>query len=232
MKVEIFSDVACPWCYIGERRFAAALERFEGADEVEVVFRPFQLDPGAPRTPRPLLESLEAKFGPTAEAKMRQVGMAAGREGIVMNWDAAQSVNTLEAHRLIRLAETEYGPAVQLAVLERLFAAYFVDGGNIADHTLLATIAADAGIDRARAEAYLASEEGRQEVLGEIEIAQRIGVRAVPTFVFNGRHAVEGAQPVEVFAEILGELHRESAAIAADDGDACADGVCAVEPQR
>lgn len=232
MKVEIFSDVACPWCYIGERRFAAALERFEAAGEVEVVFRPFQLDPDAPRSPQPMLETLAAKFGATAEAKMRQVGTAAGREGIVMNWNVAQSVNTLEAHRLLRLAETEYGPAVQLAVLERLFAAYFVDGGNIADHALLATIAVDAGIDRGRAEAYLASDEGCQEVLGEIAIAQRIGVRAVPTFVFNGRHAVEGAQPVEVFAEILDELHRESKAIAVDDGDACADGVCAVEPQR
>jgi len=209
MLVEVYSDVACPWCYIGERRFAKALQRFEGRDDVEVVFRPYQLDPSAPAKSVPLLDALTRKFGPNAAQMMERVTGAAAGEGISMRMDRARSVNTLDAHRLLRLAEREHGPAVQRALVDRLFAAYFTDGGDIGDRAQLVSIAAAAGIDRARAEAYLASGEGLAEVTAEIEEARSLGITAVPTFVFEGKYAVSGAQEPELFLEALREVARD-----------------------
>ena len=208
MLVEVYSDVACPWCYIGERRFTKALQRFEGRDDVEVVFRPYQLDPSAPAKSVPLLDALTRKFGPNAAQMERVTGAAAG-EGISMRMDRARSVNTLDAHRLLRLAEREHGPAVQRALVDRLFAAYFTDGGDVGDRAQLVSIAAAAGIDRARAEAYLASGEGLAEVTAEIEEARSLGITAVPTFVFEGKYAVSGAQEPELFLEALREVARD-----------------------
>src|SRR5215218_5795732 len=109
MKVEIYSDVVCPWCYIGERRFERALAAYPASEPVEVVFRPYQLDPGAPAEARPLRRYLEARFGGSADGMTRQVGAAAAGEGITIDWDRALAVNTLQANRLLRLAEREYG---------------------------------------------------------------------------------------------------------------------------
>jgi len=209
MLVEVYSDVACPWCYIGERRFAKALQRFEGRDDVEVVFRPYQLDPSAPARSVPLLDALTRKFGSNAGQMMERVTGAAAGEGISMRMDRARSVNTLDAHRLLRLAEREHGPAVQRALVDRLFAAYFTDGGDVGDRDQLVSIAAAAGIDRARAEAYLASGEGLAEVTAEIEEARSLGITAVPTFVFEGKYAVSGAQEPELFLEALREVARD-----------------------
>ena len=234
MKVEIYSDVVCPWCYIGERRFARALSAFPRAEEVEVVFRPYQLDAEAPVTPRPLLESLGRKFGSRVQEMLSRVSGAAREEGIEMRWDEALAVNTLTAHRLLRFAEREYGPAVQRSVAERLFDAHFTRGANIADPALLARLAAESGMDEERTCAYLETDEGLREVTAEIAQAQRLGIRAVPTFVFDGRYIVEGGQPAPTFLQALEEvarLGREAAseATAADDGaDACADGTCRV----
>jgi predicted DsbA family dithiol-disulfide isomerase len=205
MLVEVYSDVACPWCYIGERRFAKALARFEARDDVEVVFRPYQLDPSAPRASVPLLGALERKFGPGAAQMMARVTGAAAEEGIEMRMDRARSVNTLDAHRLVRLAEREEGPAVQRALMERLFEAYFTAGGDVGDRALLADLAAASGLDRARVDAYLASDEGLSEVRAEIEEARSLGITAVPTFVFDGRYAVSGAQAPELFLDALRE---------------------------
>ncbi len=233
MKVEIYSDVVCPWCYIGERRFARALSAFPRAGEVEVVFRPYQLDAEAPVTPRPLLESLGRKFGSRVPEMLSRVSGAARDEGIEMRWDEALAVNTLTAHRLLRFAEHEYGPAVQRSVAERLFDAHFTRGANIADPALLAGLAAESGMDEERTCDYLETDEGLREVTAEIAEAQRLGIRAVPTFVFDGRYIVEGGQPAPTFLRALEEVARlgREAAIeaAADDGaDACADGTCRV----
>src|SRR5688572_13965192 len=109
MKVEIWSDVACPWCYIGKRRFEAALASFAGAADVDVVYRPYQLDPGAPAKAYPLMERLAKKFGPQASAMAQRVTDAARSDGIDMRFSNALAANTLAAHRLLRLAEREYG---------------------------------------------------------------------------------------------------------------------------
>jgi predicted DsbA family dithiol-disulfide isomerase len=207
MKVEIYSDIACPWCYIGERRFAAALASFDEPG-VEVVFRPYQLDPGAPATPRPLITALREKFGANVSQMLARVSDAAREEGIEMRWDRAVAVNTLTAHRLLRLALHEHGPEVQRALAERLFEAHFSNGGDVGDVALLTELAAAAGMDRERTHAWLESGDGLAETRAEIAQAQEIGVRAVPTFVFDQQYVVEGGQPSAVFSEVLREVAR------------------------
>lgn len=203
MKVEIYSDIACPWCYIGTRRFMRAMAEFEHADEVEVTTLPYQLDPTLPDTAEPLRERLAEKFGPQTDAMLGRTASVARQEGLTFDWDKAQSVNTFTAHRLLRLARVEYGADVLLALADKLFAAHFSEGRDVSDHALLADFAADVGMDRDRVAAYLESGEGTAEVRAEIDRATRIGVRAVPTFVFDGTSAIQGAQPTETFLEAL-----------------------------
>lgn len=211
MKVEIYSDIACPWCYIGKRRFEAALEAFASASDVEVVHRPFLLDPAAPDTPVPMPLHLEKKFGALAKSMLGRVTDAAAAEGITMDWDAALAANTRNAHRLARLARTEYGPEVQRRLMDELYAAYFTSGIDISDAAELAAIAGAAGMDEARAREYLASDEGEAELEAELVRAREIGVTAVPTFVFDGQYAVPGAQPADTFLEVLEEVRRRAA---------------------
>jgi predicted DsbA family dithiol-disulfide isomerase len=232
MKVEIYSDIVCPWCYIGERRFARALAAFPARDRVEVVFRPFQLDPEAPATPRPLAEALGRKFGARAPSMMARVSEAARGEGIDVRWDIALSANTLTAHRLLRLAEREEGADVQRALAERLFDAHFTRGLDVGDAGVLADLAAEAGMERERVTAYLATDEGLRDVCDEIEQAQARGVTAVPTFVFDGKYVVQGGQPAPILLQALEEVGRlRRAAEPADEESgaaACADGTCRI----
>src|SRR5688572_11962017 len=211
MKIEIYSDIACPWCYIGDHRFEAALADLPGAEEIEVVYRPYQLDPAAPERPVPSRERLARRFGSGVEAKLAHVTGAAAAEGITLDWDRALSVNTRTAHRLARLAELEYGSGVQRALMRGLFAAHFTEGGDVSDHEQLTRIAVAAGMEEARVRSYLGSGEGTDELLAELEQARAIGVGAVPTFVFDGRYAVQGAQPAATFRQLLEELDRRSA---------------------
>jgi predicted DsbA family dithiol-disulfide isomerase len=205
MKVEIYSDISCPWCYIGEKRFGAALASFGDAD-VDVSFHPYQLDPGAPTTPRPLTAALRDKFGANVQQMLDRVTGVARGEGIEMHWDQAVAVNTITAHRLLRLALIEYGASVQRALAEKLFDAHFTRGGDVGDHELLSALAASVGMDAARVRRYLDSDEGLVETRAEIEQARALGVRAVPTFVFDGQYVVEGGQPAEVFADVLRQV--------------------------
>src|SRR5687767_10897667 len=195
MKVEIYSDVACPWCYIGKRRFERALEAFPGRDDVEVVYKPYQLDPSAPAVATPLLHRLERKFGANAGAMAQRVTDAARAEGIEMRFDRALAANTLAAHRLLWLAERELGPAVQHALAERLFAGHFSEGGDIGDTGQLTDLAVAAGMDRERVASFLASGEGTDEVKSGIRAAQEMGITTVPIFIFDDRYAVQGGQP-------------------------------------
>lgn len=232
MKVEIYSDVACPWCYIGERRFKRALAAYPDAANVEVVFRSYQLDPGAPGEAVPLSEYLQKRFGRPVDAMLQQVSDAGKGEGIEFDWDRALSVNTLTAHRLLHLAETEYGAAVQRELAERLFEAHFSRGGDVADPELLTDLAVSVGMDEARVREYLASDEGLEETRAEIDRARGLGISAVPTFVFEGQFAVQGAQSASTFLQALEQVAERTRSAAADDegdeGDACADGHCAV----
>jgi predicted DsbA family dithiol-disulfide isomerase len=203
MKVEIYSDIVCPWCYVGERRFARALADFPEADQVEVMFRPYQLDPGAPVEAVPHDEYLAKRYGRSVAGMHGRVDAAGEGEGITFEWERALSANTLTAHRLLQLAEHEYGGVVQRALLERLFDMHFTRGGNIADIEQLAEEAAAVGIDRGRAKAYLGSDEGLSDLQANLETARELGISAVPTLVFNGEWAIQGAHPVVCFTKAL-----------------------------
>lgn len=229
MKVEIYSDVACPWCHVGKRRFERALEAFPGAGEVEVVYRPYQLDPQAPTTGIPLLQRLSQKYGANARAMAERVSAQAREEGIEMDFDRALAANTLDAHRLLRLAEGEHGAEVQHALAEALFQAHFSEGRDIADRAVLTELAGRAGMEAERARAYLDSAEGAAEVRAEIEQAQAMGISAVPTFVFEGKWAVQGAQPASAFLQALEAVQRETTGVAAEGGaEGCGDDGCAI----
>ncbi len=206
MKVEIYSDIACPWCYIGKRRFEKALAAFPRRDEVEVVFKPYQLDPAASSSGAPLIERLERKFGANAGAMTQRVTETARTEGLEMNFDRAISANTLDAHRLLWLAEREHGAAVQHEVADRLFAAHFADGVDIARHGDLIAIAEAAGMDRERVSAFLSSDEAKDAVRADMREAQELGITAVPTFIFDGQYAVQGGQPAPIFLQALEQV--------------------------
>jgi predicted DsbA family dithiol-disulfide isomerase len=206
MKVEIYSDIACPWCYIGKHRFERALSAFTGAADVDVVYLPYQLDPAAPTEATAHRAWLDERYGPESaqmDARVAQLGRA---EGIAFDFDRALHVNTLHAHRLLAYVLAEHGPATQAAVEEALFTARFAEGGNVGDLDLLADLAAAAGLDRAGVAAYLASDAGTEQVLGQIAEARGRGVNSVPTFVFDGRFAVEGAQETSTFLQVLDQV--------------------------
>jgi predicted DsbA family dithiol-disulfide isomerase len=202
MQVEIYSDVVCPWCYIGKRRFEEALSRFEGRDDVNVVFKPFQLDPNAPNEPTPVMDAYARKFGGPEEAAriIERVTSAAAPAGLDFHLDVALRANTFEAHRLIAFADRHDR---QSAMKERLLQAYFIEGRNVGDRDELADLAADIGLDRDEVVAFLASDEGVAELRAELRESLERGVSAVPTFVFEGRWAVPGAQDADTMLRVL-----------------------------
>jgi predicted DsbA family dithiol-disulfide isomerase len=202
MLVEIYSDVVCPWCYIGKRRFEAALERFDGRDDVTVVFKPFQLDPRAPKEPMPVADAYARKFGGPEEAMriIERITTTAEGEGLDFHLDVAQRANTFDAHRLLEYAH-ERGR--QDAMKERLLQAYFVEGKDVADHAQLADLAADVGLDHAEVAAFLASDEGVEALREELRDSVERGITAVPTFVFAGLWSVPGAQDPDTMLRVL-----------------------------
>jgi predicted DsbA family dithiol-disulfide isomerase len=236
MKVEIWSDVVCPWCYIGKRRFESALSRFSHRDDVEVVWRSFELDPGAPalRT-GDNAERLAAKYGMSrqqaVDSQNRLVQMA-DQEGLTFHFDRAQSGNTFDAHRLIHLA-AEHGQ--QDAVKERLFRAYFSEGEPIGDAETLVRLVAETGIPAADAQAVLESDKYAEDVRAEEHEATELGVNGVPFFVVDRRYGVSGAQPAEVLLEVLDRAWADShptlvltpAGVGASD-TTCTDETCVI----
>jgi len=210
MKLDIYSDVACPWCYIGQARFERALADFAGADELDVRYRPYQLDPGAPAEAVPMLEYLGRRFGSQARAMANRVIEIGHDEGLAMDYDRGLAVNTLNAHRLLALAEREYGATVQRALMRRLFAAHFVEGRDVGNPGVLAALAAEVGMAADAARAYLETDQGTREVREEIAAAQRLGVTAVPTYVFDDKYVVEGAESSELLLEALNGLAEEA----------------------
>lgn len=207
MRVEIWSDVVCPWCYIGKRRFETALERFRATDEgqaedIEVVYRAFMLDPGAPTEAQPVRRVYERKFGgpEMADQILDKVTNEAAGEGLEFRMDIALRANTLSAHRLLALAR---GEGRQHELKERLMAAYFTEGTNIGDDQILVGLAAEVGIEAGTARAWLAGDGGRNEVAESLEFAADNGLGSVPTYVFDRRVAVPGAQDPDTFLTIM-----------------------------
>ncbi|SEG94589.1 Predicted dithiol-disulfide isomerase, DsbA family [Actinacidiphila yanglinensis] len=239
MKVEIYSDIACPWCYVGKSRFERALAAFPQGGAVEVVYRPFQLDPEAPSEPRPHREVLAAKYGPQAVAMDDRLARLGAAEGLAFDFDSVLENNSLLAHRVLRFALDQYGPAVQSRLKGRLMTGHFAEGLDIGDPAQLTEAAVAAGLDRAEVTAFLDGDALLDEVTADIEQARDLGITAVPTFVFEGKWAVQGGQETSTFLQVLEQVARETAgeeqpgAVSAggdtDAGGACADGVCEVK---
>jgi predicted DsbA family dithiol-disulfide isomerase len=203
VEVEIWSDVVCPWCYIGKRRFESAVAQLADEIDVDIVFRPFQLDPTAsPGKAGPVIEAYAKKFGGPERAQqiIDHVTSVAAESGIQFRMDRALRANTLLAHRLLWLAQAT---GHQVALKERLLQAYFIDGLDIGDPEVLATCAADVGLDRDRVLAFLDSDDGLAEVRAELQAAAEMEITAVPTFVFDGKWMVPGAQDPDTFAQVL-----------------------------
>ena len=201
MLVEIWSDVVCPWCYIGKRKFEAALAEYEHADQVEIVWKPYQLDPTAPPgAATPVRDGYAKKFGgpERADEIIANVTGVAASVGLDFQMNRALRANTRDAHRLIAFAGEQQG-----AMKERLLHAYFTDGLNIGDHDTLADLAAEVGLDRDAVVSMLASDDGIAELNEELAEAASLGVTAVPTFVFDGRWQIPGAQEPEMFVRAL-----------------------------
>ena len=228
LTIEIWSDVVCPWCYIGKRRFERAADELAGEVDLDVVYRPYQLDPTAsPGTSGPVFDAYVRKFGSPETARMLidRVTDAAAGEGLGFRMDRALRANTLLAHRLLWWAEQPDAPVAQRDLKERLLQAYFVDGLDVGLPETLADCAAELGADRDEVLEFLASDAGRVEVAAHLEQAADLGVTAVPTFVVDGRWAIPGAQDTETFVNVLRRLadKQRAAATAGDacDGDAC-----------
>ena len=232
MIIEVWSDVVCPWCYIGKRRLESALAEFP--HEVEVVWRSFQLDPGAPVVPtETVAESLGRKYGGGPEAGARMIDnveAVAAEEGLVYRLHAAQRANTVDAHRVLHLALEHGGPTLQGAVKEALLAAYFTEARNVADHAVLRDVVVGAGVDVERVDAVLASGEYRDEVYADIEQAQAYGASGVPFFVIDKKYGVSGAQPADTFRQVLdrawADAHPTLEVVGA--GDVCGPDGCEV----
>jgi predicted DsbA family dithiol-disulfide isomerase len=213
LTVDVWSDVVCPWCYIGKRRLEAALARFEHPDGVEVTWHAFELDPDAPPVREgAAAEHLAEKYGSSvaqAEAMHAQMTELAAQEGLEYHLDRARGGNSFDAHRLVRLA-TEHGR--QDAAEERLFRAYFTEGEAIGDRETLVRLAGELGLDEGQARETLAGDRFAADVREDEALAGRLGIQGVPFFVLGRRYGVSGAQPADVLVQALEQARDRAAA--------------------
>ena len=223
LTIDVVSDVMCPWCYIGKRRLEAALDEVSGEIDVEVRWRPYQLDPTLPKQGKDRKQYLEDKFGGPegAEKAYANVRAAGVDENIPFAFDKIEvSANTLDAHRVIRWAGS-LGPTAQHEMVDTLFKAYFEDGKNIGDDRVLIDAAEHVGLEKPVVERLLAGDADRDAVTAEIDQARQMGVTGVPCFIIDMKYAVVGAQPAEALADamrrIVAEKAKEAGAAAAAD---------------
>lgn len=243
MKIEVWSDYVCPFCYIGKRRLEIALNKFEHKDEVEVVFKSFELDPSAKKKyEENIHEIIAKKYGISVEqakASNNQIVEQAKAIDLNYNFDNLIPTNTFDAHRLSHYAKTE---GKMNKISERLLKAYFVDSLNISDHKVLANLAGEVGLNSEEALKILESDKYGDEVRKDEESASKLRISGVPYFVFNNKYSVSGAQPPELFLELLEKVKKEELSEAVteflsedkeqDNGDSnasnCSDGKCKI----
>jgi predicted DsbA family dithiol-disulfide isomerase len=205
MRIDIWSDVVCPWCYVGKRRFERALTAFAHGDRVQIVHRSFQLNPAAPRDrTSSRRESLKAKYRLSesdVQALDARMERTAAAEGLEFHMEAgSQTGNTLDAHRVLHLAADR---GRQDATLERFFRGYFTEQRSLFDHASLLELAADAGLDAEDVRRVLSSDIYAEAVADDVAAAKALGVNGVPFFAIDGQPGISGAQPSEVFAQAL-----------------------------
>ena len=231
IRVDIWSDIACPWCYVGKRRFEAALARFPESERGRGVWRAFELDPAAPRLrdkSSSYAARLAKKYGvpvARAEAMIGHMTDVAAAEGLDFHFERVQSGNTFDAHRLLHLA---FERGKQDALKERLLRAYFTEGEAIGEPETLIRLASEVGLDTDEVAATLAGDSFTREVRADEDQARRLGITGVPFFVLDGRYGVSGAQPAEVLVQVLERVSSAGASsVDLEDGAACGPEDCA-----
>lgn len=243
LQVDIWSDIACPWCYVGKRRFEAALADFEHRDAIRLRWRAFELDPSAPPAfpaDPPYVERLAKKYQTStagAQQMIDSMTASAAADGLAFRFDIVRPGNTFDAHRLLHLADEH---ALGDAAKERFLRAYLCEGEAIGDHAVLERLAVEVGLDAATVRATLAADAHAAAVRADEHEAAMHGIRGVPFFVFDGRLGVSGAQPASVLREVLEKVWAEGAASsvparavdadddADDDAAACGPEGCAI----
>jgi predicted DsbA family dithiol-disulfide isomerase len=238
LKVEIWSDVVCPWCYIGKRRFETALERFPHRDEVEVEWKAFELDPTSTSGTRSDAGShakhISDKFGidlAKAQGMLDNVTANAAGEGLEVHFEKAIGANTFDAHQVIHLGGLR---GVQDAVKERLMRAYFIDGEAVGDRETLVRLSAEAGLDPTEVRAALHSQQYAEDVRSDENEARELRITGVPFFVIERKYGVSGAQPAEALLEVLEQVWAEEhpaptlTPVGGGDGQACGPDGCPV----
>lgn len=226
LRIDIWSDIACPWCYVGKRRLEAALAQFSQRDSVEIVWRAFELDPSAPRVLEGTVsyaERLGKKYGTSAaqaQAMMDRMTDVARADGLDFHFECIRPGNTFDAHRILHMA-AESGK--QDILKERFLRAYLSEGEPIGERETLVRLAAEVGLDDELVRATLASDAYTREVRADENEARSNGIRGVPFFVFVGRYAVSGAQPAEVLLRALGKAWSdiEAKPVILEEGAAC-----------
>ena len=225
MHVEIWSDIACPWCYVGKRRFEQALAQFEHRDEVRVTWRSFELDPQAPPS-RDVdgADHLAGKYGVSRDealAMQARMTATAASEGLEFRFDIARGGNTFDAHRVLHLAASG---GVQDAAKERIMRAYLCEGELISDHAVLERLAVEVGLDGDEARAVLAGDRFAAEVGEDERTAASFGIHAVPFFVVDRRNGASGAHPPQALLELLRQGRPVEATVA--EGSSCGPDGC------
>ena len=209
MRIDIWSDIVCPWCYVGKRRFESALTRFEHRDDVHVVHRSFQLNPAAPRdgtSSRREMLMRKYRLSPEQVVEMdARMTQTAAADGLEYHLEGTLTGNTLDAHQLVHLGQVR---GVQDAVVDRLYRAYFTEQRSIFDHASLVDLAGEAGLDREDAAAALRENRFAEAVETDNELAHRLGATGVPFFVIDERYGISGAQAQDVFLDVLEKAYQ------------------------
>ena len=224
LEVQVWSDIACPWCYVGKRRLEAAIARMPSPADIDVVWRAFELDPSAPAVaPADVsyVERLARKYRtalPQAQAMIDRMTSVAAAEGLSFRFDLIQPGNTFDAHRVIHLARER---GVQGAVKERLLRGYMTEGAAIGDPEVLVRLASDAGLEGGEVGDLLAGDRYAAEVRADEDQAREFGIHAVPFFVLGGVYGISGAQPVELLHEALMQAWQEAPQAEYAEGAAC-----------
>ncbi|SDO33274.1 Predicted dithiol-disulfide isomerase, DsbA family [Nakamurella panacisegetis] len=234
MKIDIWSDVVCPWCYLGKRRFESALRQFAHRDDVSVTWHSFQLDPTAasasPGSDHDHIQAIADKLGLSREKSARMhddLTATAAAEGLDYHFEKMKAANTFDAHRLLHLALAR---GRQDVLKERLMKATFTDGLPVGDHGTLADLAVEAGLDRAEVEAALAGDRYADDVRADIAQARAYGISGVPFFVIDAKYGVSGAQPAPALLDVLNQAWSDAHPLTMTAGNAgsCEGDTCSV----
>jgi len=223
IRVDVVSDIVCPWCYIGKRRLEKAIKYTQSSDnvqveDIEIVYHPFQLDPSVPAEGIGFQTYMENRFGGNFVDKFRQVEQAAETEGLSFDFaNLPKSINTFTLHRILTVAEQD---GIQSDVKEALMKAYFVDKVDLTADENIVSIMANYGWDEAKTKEIIYSDIASDEVKEEMNYYRQLGVSGVPFFIFNQKYAISGAQPSDVFVEIIEKVAQELE-VANVEGEVC-----------